>query len=92
MTDRYTGELFNLREAQRVVFPVSRLVLDPERFLDDTQELMATRGMGVIYTRTSTGKILRHRPSAQARPNLVIRFYIPHHRALPAAVDTALAE
>ena len=42
MTDRYTDELFALpgEEAATVAHPVSRLVCDPERFDDDSQEVM----------------------------------------------------
>ena len=66
MTDAYTDELFPLTpvEAGRVIFPVSRLVCDVERFPLDEDEAMADRGMGVIYTRTSMGEELRAcRPS-----------------------------
>ena len=40
MTDRYTDELFALPAdlATTVRFPVSRLVVDPERFVDDVRE------------------------------------------------------
>ena len=40
MTDAYTDELFALASdtATTIQFPVSRLVLDPERFEDDQQE------------------------------------------------------
>jgi hypothetical protein len=38
--------------------PVPRLVVDPERFADDSLELMAERGMGVIYTKTAHGDVL----------------------------------
>jgi N-formylglutamate deformylase len=55
MTDAYTDELFPLTpvEAARLVFPVSRLVCDVERFPTDENEPMAARGMGAIYIRTS---------------------------------------
>ena len=77
MTDAHTDALFPLTgaEAGRVVCPVSRLVCDVERFPDDAEEPMAARGMGVVYTRTSTGGThmgsrwpLRHRPKGWGGP------------------------
>jgi len=43
MTDHCTDKLFQLSGVQCCVFPVSRLVLDPERFLEDEMERV---GMG----------------------------------------------
>ena len=60
MTDAYTDDLFGSHagtDDSVVTFPVSRLVVDPERFLDDTLETMARCGMGVIYERTSSPEI-----------------------------------
>ena len=93
MTDRYTDELFALpsRLATTVTFPVSRLVVDPERFTDDESEPMARKGMGVVYERTASGHPLRHPPPAEHRRDLLARFYEPHHAALTAAVEAALA-
>jgi len=51
---------------------------------------MAARGMGVIYTRTTDGGVLREPPSAAERESLLDRFYRPHHERLPRAVDAAL--
>ena len=92
MTDWYTDELFSLPadEAATIRFPVSRLVVDPERFLDDAREPMAARGMGVIYTRTADGRPLRDPPDERLRRELIARFYEPHHRALRDAVQSAL--
>ena len=61
MTDAFTDELFtgNAAMVHQIVFPVSRLVIDPERFVDDSHEPLAKQGMGVVYTRTSEGKRLR---------------------------------
>ncbi len=93
MTDRYTDELFALPSslATTVTFPVSRLVVDPERFTADDSEPMARKGMGVVYERTAAGHPLRRRPSADERHRLLARFYEPHHSALTTAVERALA-
>lgn len=91
MTDAYTDELFDIPEATRIIFPVSRLVVDPERFLDDALEVMAARGMGVVYTHTSRGERLRPTPTPEERADLIERYYIPHHRAFTQAVDVVLA-
>lgn len=92
MTDRYTDELFRLPStlATTVAFPVSRLIVDPERFTDDARERMAQKGMGVVYTSTASGQPLRRPPSAIQRQQLLARFYEPHHAALTRAVAVAL--
>src|SRR4051812_20626413 len=87
MTDRYTDELFALSAdvATTVAFPISRLVVDPERFTDDASEPMSKKGMGVVYTTTSNGLPLRHSPLPDERAQLLARFYDPHHAALERA-------
>jgi len=92
MTDAFTDEIFDLgaEGAEVVRFPWSRLVVDPERFVDDLREPMAARGMGVVYTRTSHGAVLRETPTPAERSVLLERFYQPHHGRLTAAVDAAL--
>lgn len=93
MTDHYTDELFRLSPevATSIAFPVSRLVVDPERFVDDAQEPMSAKGMGVVYTRTSDGKCLRPEsfPALQ-REALLKTYYLPHHRTLSRAVAAAI--
>ena len=62
MTDWHTDELFDQAASYlgySIKFAVSRLVVDPERFVDDESEGMTEVGMGVIYTKTSSGKPLR---------------------------------
>lgn len=92
MTDSYTDELFEFDRLSTVRFPISRLIVDPERFLDDAFETMASRGMGVIYTKTSSGKLLRLPPDAVQRQALIDRYYRPHHLELESAVAEALAK
>jgi len=93
MTDWYTDELFDLGpEASYVRFPVSRLIVDPERFADDDAEPMAARGMGAIYERTSDGRVLRPVLDAEERERLLAAYYVPHHKALETAVQHALAQ
>jgi len=94
ITDWHTDELFGLppEEAAMARYPVSRLVVDPERFVDDDREVMASRGMGVVYTRTSSGTRLRDDPSKRERLALIERFYHPHHERLTRLVDLALGE
>ena len=66
ITDWYTDELFDAgAEASRLIFPVSRLVCDPEHFADDANEPMAAKGMGVSVKwdwDTGLGGPDRHRP------------------------------
>ena len=92
MTDSYTDQLFNMKSdlAISVVYPISRLVVDPERFLDDNQEIMTKHGMGVIYTRTSDGRVLRSAPTTNEHDELINKFYHPHHEQLKEAVDICL--
>jgi N-formylglutamate amidohydrolase len=92
MTDWWTDELFEVggESVTRLVFPVSRLVVDPERFADDTDEPMAARGMGAIYTRTSDGRPLRSPVDAEERQRLLQRYYVPHHEMLEQLVREAL--
>ncbi len=93
MTDRYCDDLFDLSDcaASIVTFPVSRLVVDPERFADDAQEPMAARGMGVVYTHTSDGRPLRRALASDERASLIHEYYEPHHHRLTDAVERVLA-
>ena len=91
MTDRYTDEIFKhaVRQGDAIVeFPVSRLVLDPERFVEDDKEAMAARGMGVVYLRRHDGSALRADLTQKAA--LVRDYYEPHHRLLDECVSQHL--
>src|SRR6056297_1290090 len=92
MTDHYTDELFEFEHSQITTlrFPISRLILDPERFIDDQQEAMSARGMGVIYTKTSDGKKLKVPLPTAHREYLLNAYYHPHHTQLKNMVQSAL--
>ena len=93
VTDAYTDELFGTHAKGSdsvIIFQISRLIVDPERFLDDKDEEMVKFGMGVIYTNTSDGKILRKKPSKAKRKSLIREYYLPHHQFLSNAVKNEL--
>jgi N-formylglutamate deformylase len=56
VTDTFTDEFFALPGATMLRFPISRLLVDVERFRDDAEEPMSKKGMGMIYTLTAMGK------------------------------------
>lgn len=93
MTDHHTLALYSAdAPAQQVVrSPVSRLVVDVERFADDQHEPMAARGMGVVYTKTHALTPLRRALNEGERAALLRRWYAPHHEALQRAVEQSLA-
>ena len=72
------------------MFPVSRLVVDPERFSEDFQELMNQVGMVVTYTRGSLRQPLREQLTKAKRQELLERYYIPHHQKMTEAVEESL--
>ena len=86
MTDWFVDDLFSgvSRSGGVIVkYSVSRLVVDPERFEDDEKELMSSKGMGVIYTKTHDGgRLRRHVPSGMERDDLLNRYYRPYHKAI----------
>jgi len=92
LTDWYTDELFHFSGAASIRHPVSRIVVDPERFEDDANEVMAQSGMGVIYTDTCDERPLRHVPTPSDRETLLAAYYRPHHAASTDAVARALRE
>ncbi|EDM25767.1 hypothetical protein LNTAR_15162 [Lentisphaera araneosa HTCC2155] len=89
MTDHFTDDLFDWKW-DRAVFPVSRLLVDVERFEDDAEEEMAERGMGVLYEKGSQLQSLRRQASPDLRKELLDRYYRTHHKKLEAMVDYSL--
>ncbi|GAA4574686.1 N-formylglutamate amidohydrolase [Planotetraspora kaengkrachanensis] len=95
MTDAHTG-LIAARAADAAALTpwllenrYSRLVVDPERFPDEREEMRAV-GMGAVYTRTAHGGRLRHDDDARDEA-LLARHYRPYAAAMADLVDARLA-
>lgn len=95
MTDAYTDVIAErVAESSQLrpwifVNRVSRLVVDPERFPDESEEMNAV-GMGVVYTRTSTGAPLRDEDSYD-EDGLVGDYFEPYAAAFAALVEERLS-
>ncbi|MBL1087356.1 N-formylglutamate amidohydrolase [Streptomyces actinomycinicus] len=94
ITDAHTAEMA-LRATERAALApwrfvnrLSRLVVDPERFPDEREE-MAAVGMGAVYTRTTHRDALR-RAGTDPEP-LLARWFRPYAAAMREAVAGRLA-
>lgn len=93
MTDWYTDRLFDpVLDMGGTLFVnrVSRLVVDPERFPDDSQEVMATQGMGAVYTKTADSRALRIQMSPENRTSLLDAYFYPYANAFAELVSQML--
>ena len=92
LTDHFTDELFWYPSFHTVPvrFPVSRFVVDPERFEDDAREPMARRGHGVIYESGTQLQRIRRELAPREREVLLDAWYRPHHAALEARVAESI--
>jgi N-formylglutamate deformylase len=95
MTDAKTGLI--ARQAAQVAATTpwifenraSRLVVDPERFPDEREEMRAV-GMGAVYTKTSHGAPLRD-ADPHAEQALLDEYFVPYARAMTQLVDNRLS-
>lgn len=80
MADMFTAALFHplLRKYGGMVCRISRVAVDVERFPDDKDEPMAKAGMGMIYTHSSNGELMRH-VTAKDRKRYLKNIYRPYH-------------
>lgn len=91
MSDSYTDELFNVKAVQKLVFPVSRLVCDVERFRDEEDEEMTKQGMWVCYTKTSDCKDLK-RVNDKHKQEILQKYYDKHHLNFEKQVSQMLKQ
>jgi N-formylglutamate amidohydrolase len=95
MTDAHTGLIAGRAAAGARVAPwvfgnpLSRLVVDPERFPDDREEMLAV-GMGAVYLRTSQGEPLRDNDPEHVE-ELLARHYRPYAAAMADLVNARVA-
>ena len=90
LTDWYTDDLFASEDDEMIIAEFSRIFCDPERFTDDSQEIMAQYGMGVLYEKKDDGEDLR-KVTPALREKVLNDFYWKHHHKLSKAVDTQLS-
>ena len=72
----------------------SRLVIDPERFLDPEREATEAVGRGAVYTHGFDGTPLRDTSSPEwpaVRAELIARFFAPYHARIEQLVADMLA-
>ncbi|MEU7057422.1 N-formylglutamate amidohydrolase [Streptomyces sp. NPDC046197] len=94
ITDAHTAELAEAAARLSAVTPwrfvnrLSRLAVDPERFPDEREEMLAV-GMGAVYTRTTHRGALR--PADTDPEPLLERYFRPYARAMTEAVADRLS-
>lgn len=91
LTDWYTDELYHSENDITIKAEFSRIFCDPERFTDDTREVMAQYGMGVLYKKSDSGKIIRE-VSSELRQRVLKEYYNKHHERLYTAVNNQLRQ
>lgn len=89
LTDWYTDDLFQHKNAISIITPFSRLFCDVERFPNDKDEIMSKYGMGMFYTTLDNGKILRKEDKV-IRSKIFNQFYQKHHKKLLQKVEKVL--
>ncbi|WP_292901822.1 N-formylglutamate amidohydrolase [Nonlabens sp.] len=89
LTDWYTDDLFYSSEEEMIVAEFSRIFCDPERFTDDSQEVMAQYGMGVLYEKSDTGEVNRI-VTPELKEKVLTSYYWKHHNKFNTAVNNQL--
>lgn len=94
LTDWHADHLFSwVLEVGATMFvnELSRVVFDPERFIDDASEPMAAAGQGAVYTRTTDGAPLAAIDETE-RANRITSLYEPYHEGFESTVAHVLQQ
>ena len=86
LTDWFTDDLFHSDEDEMIIAEFSRIFCDPERFTDDSQEVMSQYGMGVLYEKNDDGETIR-RVTSELKEKVLRNYYWKHHENLSKAVN-----
>ena len=91
LTDWHTDDMFSLEDSLSIKANFSRVFCDVERFPEDSIEIMAQYGMGVLYEKSDDGLTLRI-VNQEMRNSILKNYYWPHHEKLNLAVEQQLKE
>ena len=89
LTDWYTDDLFYSDEDEMIVAEFSRIFCDPERFSDDSKEIMAQYGMGVLYEKSDDGEKIR-KVTPKLKEKVLTSYYWKHHDRFSKKVNNQL--
>jgi len=88
LTDHATDIIFNVEGSRKMICPFSRVFCDVERFPDSREE-MEKYGMGVFYTHTDKGELMREL-SADKRAIFMNAFYYNYHTKLEKLIHETI--
>lgn len=90
MADNYTDLLYGelLFVSSFIMSKISRVVVDIERFENESEEPMSKVGMSALYTRTSGGSLLRN--ISQENKEVLGKAYKDYHTAFLELVNDSL--
>ncbi len=88
LTDWATERIYAVPGGDTVTAHFNRVFCDVER-LPDTEEPMHAKGMGIYYTHTDNGELLRTE-NENHKKRIIENLYTPHHKKLTDAVNNKL--
>lgn len=91
LTDWHTEDLFASPNDISVVAEFSRIFCDPERFVNDEEEVMAKYGMGVLYETADDGRVMQ-KVSPELRERIIREYYEPNHAKFSQTVQSQLGQ